>query len=425
MTRGALRKAAHQILRAGLVAVEPGRLIRQHLRISRAGISVAGLKVAIPKRLFVVAVGKAAIPMARTACRILGARMTAGIVIAPERAPRLPRMTSFVSSHPVPGATGVKAGGLVIKLLQGAKKDDLVLLLLSGGASALMPAPIDGVSLAHKQRVTRLLLKRGANIAETNAVRKRLSRLKGGGFARLAAPARVVALALSDVPGDDVRVIGSGPAVDDPAAGVLARKTVRRFLRANELSPTIRCALEKNPVKTSTITRAETKVIGSGRTFAEAAGRKARELGFACEVIPDALRGEARECGPALVSRFRRRGKTRLNCLILTGETVVRVTGRGRGGRNQELALSAIPALGQLPQATVLAAFSTDGRDGPTSASGGMVDDQTAARAEAAGVSVAEALKQNNSYKALRQLESLIVTGPTSTNVADVVLIVG
>ncbi|MEO8362027.1 MAG: DUF4147 domain-containing protein [Vicinamibacteria bacterium] len=425
MTRSALRKAAHQILRAGLAAVEPGRLVRQHLHVDRSHITAGGVKVRTPKRLFLVAVGKAAIPMAQAAHRILGARMTSGIVIAPNHAPRLARMMSFVSSHPVPDQAGVKAGKAVIRLLEAAEEDDLILLLLSGGASALMPAPIEGVSLADKQRVTRLLLKGGANIAETNAIRKRLSRLKGGGFARLAAPARVVALALSDVPGDDVSTIGSGPAVEDSRAPTLALQAVQKLLRTDTLPRSVRAALDKSPLKTSAEVRADTRVIGSGRTFAEAARRKAAALGFACEVIPDALRGEARDMGPALVARFRRSKKPRPKCLIVSGETVVHVKGRGVGGRNQELALSAIPTLGKMAQPTVFAAFATDGHDGPSTASGGMVDDRTDTKARVLGLSAAKALRQNNSHDVLRRTGALIVTGPTSTNVADIALILG
>ncbi|MEO8361479.1 MAG: DUF4147 domain-containing protein [Vicinamibacteria bacterium] len=426
MTRSALRKVALQILRAGLDAVEPGRLVRQNLRVTGTGISAGGVKIRTSKRLFMVAVGKAAIPMARAAHRILGTRLRSGIVIAPVKAPRMSRMKIFVARHPVPDAAGVKAGEAVIRLLATAQEDDVILLLLSGGASALMPAPIEGVSLADKQRVTRRLLKVGATIAEMNAVRKRLSRLKGGGFARLAAPARVVALALSDVPGDDVSTIASGPAVEDSRVATLARKAVQKHVRIeNDLPPSVRAALEKAPLKRSTEIRADTRVIGSGRTFAEGARRKATSLGFACEVIPDALHGEARDMGPALVAAFRRSKNSRPKCLIVSGETVVKVKGRGIGGRNQELALSAIPALENMAQPTVFAAFATDGRDGPTTASGGMVDDETGTKARALHLSVTKALRQNSSHDALRRTGALIVTGPTSTNVADIALVLG
>ena len=425
MTRGKLRGAARRILRAGLAAVEPGGLVRAHLAANRQGIHVDGLTVKGPKRVFVVSVGKAAVAMARAAHRILGARITSAIVIAPQAAPRMPRTVSLVCGHPIPDAAGIHAGKRVIQLLEKAERDDLVLLLLSGGASALMPAPVDGVSLVDKQRVTRLLLRRGATITEINAVRKQLSRLKGGGFARMAAPAQVITLALSDVSGDVIGAIGSGPTVADPRAGALARRTVRTLLKNTEVPPGIRRALRRPGVKSAVTSRTRTLVIGSGRTFAVAAAGEAREIGFRVRLLPGALRGEARLCGPALVGRFdKSRGRSPF-CLIATGETVVKVLGEGVGGRNQELALSAIPSLARLRHPAVLVAFATDGADGRSAASGGLVDDGTEYRAIARGVSVQTALNRNDSTKALRRLGSLIVTGPTGTNVADIALILG
>ncbi len=425
MTRAKLRAAARRILRAGLAAVEPGGLVRAHLSANRQGIHVDGLTLKGPKRVFVVSVGKAAVSMARAAHRILGARITSAIVIAPRAATRMPRTVSLVCGHPIPDAAGIRAGKRVIQLLEKAERDDLVLLFLSGGASALMPAPVYGVSLVDKQRVTRLLLRRGATITEINAVRKQLSRLKGGGFARMAAPAHVITLALSDVSGDDIGAIGSGPTVADPRAGALARRTIRSLLKNTEVPPGIRQALKRPGVKSAITGQTKTILIGSGRTFAKAAARKARELGLRARLLPGALRGEARLCGPALVRRFNKSRGRRPLCLIATGETVVKVLGTGVGGRNQELALSAIPSLQRLRHPAVLATFATDGMDGKSGASGGLVDDGTECRAIAKGVSVQTALDRNDSTKALRRLGSLIVTGPTGTNVADITLILG
>lgn len=424
MTRARLRAAALRILRAGLAAVEPGRLIREQLSVDGADIRAGKEIVRKPRRIFVVSVGKAAIPMAESAVGILGDRITAALVIAPIRAPSMPRTRSFRAGHPVPDADGVRAGRAVIRLLSQAGTGDLVLLLLSGGASSLMPAPIKGVSLRDKQRVTRLLLQRGATISEINAVRKRLSVLKGGGFARLAAPARVVALALSDVPGDDPRTIGSGPASEDPRATSLARKVMRRFFKAAEISLSVRRALLR-PASVRFRRNAKTFVIGSGTTFAKAASDEAKRIGFPCRVLIGGLRGDASGCGPAMVATFLRQRKGRPSCLIATGETVVAVTGPGLGGRNQELALAVVPRLSGLGFPVVLAAFATDGRDGPTRASGGLVDDRTASRARKMEVSIESALNRNDSYRALLKLGQLIVTGPTKTNVADVAIVLG
>lgn len=363
--------------------------------------------------------------MALSAHRVLKERVAKAIVIAPQRTPAMPRTRAFVAGHPIPDARGVRASEKVIQLLERAGRDDVVLLLLSGGASALMPAPIAGVSLHLKQRLTRLLLLRGASITEINAVRRQLSQLKGGGFARLAAPARVITLALSDVPGDDPSTIGSGPTLFDARANPLARRTVKHYLRDVSLARPVAAALGAPRRSEVHPGNARTLVIGSGRTFARAAARAARSLGYRTVVVPDALVGEARRCGPGLIARFTRLRRGRPTCLIATGETVVKVRGPGRGGRNQELALAAIPSLGQAVRATVLAALATDGRDGVSSAAGGIVDDHTAALAADRGVSVKAALDLNDSSKALGLLGALIVTGPTATNVADMALILG
>lgn len=335
------------------------------------------------------------------------------------------RTRSFIASHPVPDARGVRAARCVIRLLEEARRDDVVLLLLSGGASALMPAPVAGVSLRDKQRVTRLLLRRGATIEEMNAVRKQLSRLKGGGFARIADPARVITLALSDVPGDDPRVIGSGPAVNDPGARALARLTLRRYLKKNETPSGVARAWRQTATPGKEGRRSATIVIGSGRVFAHAAAARARELGFRVRRLIGGLRGEARACGPEIVRRFEARRMKRPVCLIATGETVVEVRGPGRGGRNQEMALAAAAPLAGSRRPVVFAAFATDGIDGNSPAGGALVDDLTQDRAVTRGVAIEAALDRNDSTAALARLGGLIVTGPTRTNVADVSLVLG
>ena len=425
MTRAALRSAARSILRAGLDAVEPGRLVRAHLSFEGGTIRAGDTIVRDPRRVFLVSVGKAAVPMARAAHRLLGRRINAAVVIAPARAPRLPRTTAFAAGHPIPNREGLRAARHVIRLLESASKGDLVLLLLSGGASALMPAPVKGVTLADKRRITRLLLMRGANIDELNAVRKRLSLLKGGGFARLASPATVATLAISDVPGDDVGTIGSGPTVRDRNAATTARRVVARFLGDVALPTGVRRALSAREIHRSRSTHARIKVIGSGRQFAEAAAHRARALGFRSVVREGALHGEARNCGPRLVRVFEEQRKRNPLCLIATGETVVRVLGNGRGGRNQEVALSAIGALSRRPIPTVLATLATDGRDGPTPYCGGLVDDLSSRRARKRGIDWEAFLENNDSSRALRSLNALLKAKNNRTNVADVTVLLG
>lgn len=405
--------------------MEPGRLVRSALKVDGSTLMAGRYRTTLKGRIFLVAVGKAAGPMALSAHRVLKERVARAIVIAPQETPSMPRTRAFIAGHPIPDARGVRASQRVIQLLERADRNDIVLLLLSGGASALMPAPISGVSLRQKQRLTRLLLLRGASIREINAVRRQLSRLKGGRFARLAAPARVITLALSDVPGDDPSTIGSGPALFDAGAKGLARRTVKRYLQDVALPPAVAAALMATGGRDVQPRNALTLVIGSGRTFARAAAQAARRRGFRTKVLADALKGEARQCGPGLVARFTKLRRGRPACLIATGETVVKVRGPGRGGRNQELALSAVPALGRARRATVLAAFATDGRDGASGAAGGIVDDHTAGLASDLGVSVEAVLDLNDSSRALGLLGALIVTGPTATNVADITLILG
>jgi hydroxypyruvate reductase len=400
--------------------------VGEHLRLDGHSLRIAGVVVK-PRRLFVVSAGQAAVPMARAALSILGRRLTEAIVIAPGKTPRMSRTRCFTAGHPIPDAAGLRAARSVIEMLERVGSGDVVLLLVSGGASALMPAPVEGVSLRDKQRVTGILLRHGATIGEMNAVRKRLSRLKGGGFSRLAFPARVIALAISDVPGDDPGTIGSGPTVDDAGARAAALRAARKYLGGATLPPGVFRALRRKAPKRRIAGRARPVVIGSGRTFARAAAREAEALGLSTRVRPDALRGEARVCGPDLVAQFEAlRGQGQgLSCLIATGETVVKVRGRGAGGRNQELALSSIEALSRCSQPTVLAAFATDGKDGNSDASGGMVDDATARRARARGVSIRASLDRNDSREALRRLGGLVLSRPTRTNVADVTVVVG
>jgi hydroxypyruvate reductase len=317
-------------------------------------------------------------------------------------------------------------------------RDDTLLVLLSGGASALLPAPIAGLRLEDKARTTSLLLRAGATIQELNTVRKHLSRLKGGGLARRAAPARVFTLVLSDVVGDDLSTIASGPTVPDPttfsdALAVLDRRgllrqtplRVRRHLEAGARGQTP----ETPKAGDAAFRRTVTHVVGGNRRSVLAAAREASRLGLRPVVLTTRLEGEAREVARCLVAILRecaeREGsRRRPTCLLAGGETTVTMAGAGQGGRNQELAVAAAASLDGFPVPAVVASFATDGIDGTSDAAGGVVDDRTVRRARALGLAAPSAfLAQSDSRNFLGPLGDLILTGPTGTNVVDIAVL--
>ena len=386
-------------------------------------------------RIALVAVGKAAVAMARAAEARLGSRIAEGLVVTTEDA-ALEHLRVRIAGHPVPDARGLVAAAEVEALARGLGQDDLLLVLLSGGASALLPAPAEGVSLADKARTTSLLLRAGASIHELNAVRKHLSRLKGGGLASAAWPARVAALVLSDVVGDDLSTIGSGPTEPDPttfaqAQGVLERRGVLGDVPAavrERLARGARGEVAETPKPGApSLRRVATRIVGSGRISVLAAAREARRMGLRPVVLTTRLEGEAREAARVLVAILRetveRAGASAAPvCLLAGGETTVSVRGHGQGGRNQELAVAAALALEGFPAPAVVASFATDGVDGASDGAGGIVDDTTTARAARLGLAPAAVfLAANDTRNYLGPLGDLILTGPTGTNVADVV----
>ncbi|MGE0452357.1 MAG: glycerate kinase [Vicinamibacteria bacterium] len=424
------------MLRAALLAARPAPLVAARLRVEGETLAVAGVRHRLGRgRVLVLAVGKAAAAMARAAERALGRHLDGGLAIDVSGRARPRRLPLLLAGHPVPDARGLRAARAAAALARGLGQDDLLLVLLSGGASALLPAPAEGISLADKARVTARLLAAGASIDELNVVRKHLSRLKGGGLARLAAPARVVCLALSDVVGDDLATIGSGPTHPDSstfaeAIAILERRgglelapaAVRRHLEAGARGRRPETAKPGD----ACFVRVRTRVIGSGKLSLAAAAREARRLGLRTVVLTARLSGEAREVAPALLARLRRRLRfsrsSRPLCLLASGETTVTVRGRGRGGRNQELALAAVEPLARFPGPAVVATLATDGRDGHSDGAGAVVDDTTLARGRSRGLDEpAAALARNDSARYLEAVGDQVRTGPTGTNVADIV----
>ena len=434
-----------RIREAALRAVDPARAVQAHLHLAEGRLWIAGtpLELAQRQRILVLAVGKAAIPMAQAAGEILGAALTAGIVVTKTGhaagAVLSPALRVFEAEHPTPGVTGQQAATEIIRLLADVTPQDLVLVLLSGGASALLPAPAEGLTLEDLQATTTLLLRSGATIVELNAVRKHLSRLKGGQLARLAAPAPVAALILSDVVGDPLDVIASGPTTPDPTTYADAWRILERYkllLRVPEavqrhLAAGVAGKLPETPKSDDPcFAQVQNHVIASNRAAAQAAAQAATESGYRALLLSTFVEGEAREVAKvavALMRSVRQHGDPfpPPACLLWGGETTVTVRGSGTGGRNQELALAAALALDGLPHAALMA-LATDGTDGPTDAAGAVVDGETAARARVLGLDLHAALDNNDAYPALDAVDALLRTGPTGTNVNDLlVMLVG
>jgi hydroxypyruvate reductase len=387
----------------------------------------------------VVAVGKAARPMllaAVAAATQVPLRHVAGVSAhLPEAMPA--GATWHTAGHPVPDDRSVAAARAVLAMAAAANSRDLLLLLLSGGASALMALPADGMSLEDKQRTSERLLKEGAEVHALNAVRKHLSAIKGGQLAA-AAGGSVLTLAVSDVVGDELTAIGSGPTVPDlttfaDALAALDRHGGRDGYPAGvvaRLTAGARDALPETPKPGDPrLSRSTARVIGGARTAIDGARAAAQSRGYAVHVIEEPLTGEARHAARGLVDAASRAVKARGRplCILAAGEMTVRVAGTGKGGRNQECALAMARGLETVGPAVVAASIGTDGVDGPTDAAGGIVDTTTLARAEAADIGPPERyLEDNNSYVFLDELGDLIRTGPTNTNVGDLqVILIG
>ncbi|MBC7221834.1 glycerate kinase [Candidatus Bipolaricaulota bacterium] len=433
-----LKEDARRIIQAALSAVDPQACVLRFLRREKyiLWIREKPLDLRRIKRVFVVGFGKASAAMAQAVEEVLGERIEAGIVVTAE-GNALPAKATEVreASHPIPDERGVLAAKAIRDLATKAEEDDLVLVLISGGGSALLPLPREEITLGDLQKVNDLLLRSGATIQEMNAVRKHLEVLKGGGLAKVAFPAQVISLILSDVPGDPLDVVASGPTVPDPstysqAIGILKAREiwekvpdrVQKLLLRGEKGEIPETPKPGDPC----FSRVENVLVGNGAMAAEAALEEGKKLGYPGLILTTSLQGEAREVGKVFASIAREMVKYgrpvgRPGMVVAAGETTVVVKGKGKGGRNQELALSAALEIEGLP--LVLCAFSTDGKDGSTEAAGALLDGETALRIRAKGVDPEKALLENDSYHALEAAGDLIITGPTGTNVADLVFI--
>lgn len=430
-----LRDDARRILDTALAAADPRDAVLRALRREGDRLTLPGGETAElgeVERVLIVGAGKAAVGMARGALEALGDRVAGGCVSVPHGGGAdLPGIVVWEAAHPVPDTHGLAGAVAALHVARSAGERDVVLCLLSGGASALWPCPPAEVGLTGLREVTAALLRAGAEIGELNAVRKHLSRIAGGGLARAAAPARLVTLAISDVVGSPLDVIGSGPGVPDSTTFAEAVAVLRKHrvpapeaVMAHLQAGAAGLVPETPKPGDAAFRRASAHVVASVRDALAGAARAAEELGYQAEIVAHDLEGEARAAarGIAALARRRRGEHAGPLALLFGGETTVAVRGKGRGGRNQELALALALELAD-EDGTLAATLGTDGVDGPTPAAGAIVDSGTVARGGERGEDARAALDRNDSHTFFRATGELVVTGPTGTNVGDVVLV--
>ena len=436
MSKSKQRSQALKIFKAALDASDPIGAINRHLRVD-GDVLVAGKKKYLLSsfgRVLVVGAGKAGASMAQAVERLLGKRIEAGLInVKYGHLAKLRRIELHECGHPVPDAAGVAGAERIAAIAESAGQNDLLICLISGGASALMPSPVPPITLEEKQATTRLLLASGASIHEVNAVRKHISRIKGGQLSRLASPATVLSLMLSDVIGDDLDVIGSGPTAPDGATFASAQAVIEKYglsgkvpqAVATHIEAGIRGEIPDTPKPADPIfDRVQNLIVGSNRLAVEAAAAKARELGLKPLVLSTRIEGETKDVArmhAAIAKEVLDSGRPvkAPACIISGGETTVTIRGEGLGGRNQEFVLAAAIDLAGAGDVVVLSG-GTDGTDGPTDAAGAIADGATVARAEALGLNAGKFLANNDSYHFFEPLGDLIKTGPTNTNVMDV-----
>jgi hydroxypyruvate reductase len=433
----ALRDDARHIWQACLGAVDPYQAVRRALVLDGSQLRVGGRTYDLGryKRVIAVGAGKAGAPMAQALEDVLGPRLKAGLVVVKEGHGDATRVVEILeASHPLPDQRGLDAGQALVELLAQTDEQTLVFCLLSGGGSALLVAPAPGLTLADKQETTRLLLACGAEIGEINAVRKHLSALKGGGLARLASPATVISLIVSDVVGDPLDVIASGPTVADASTWADVRTVLRRHDLLHKVPPVVRQRLEMGvagrvddtpKAGQDFLARVQNLVVASNRQALLDGLVRAQERGYQSLLLSSSLTGEARVLGgvlAALAREVRTSGHPLAPpcCLISGGESTVTLGPEpGQGGRNQELALAAALGLRDIPGVLLLSAGS-DGTDGPTEAAGALALGDTVARARALGLMPRRHLERHDAYPFFKALGDLWITGPTRTNVMDI-----
>jgi glycerate 2-kinase len=439
-----MRSQAQELFRASLRRVDPYEAVRRFVRLEgntllldEEGESKTVLDLQAFARVFVVGGGKATAPMARAVEDILGERIRKGIInVKYGFAEELVRTELVEAGHPLPDQKGLEGARKILDLLQSAGERDLIFSLISGGGSALLPLPAGIITLAEKQALTKKLLECGASIDEINAIRKHISLSKGGQLARAAFPATTVNLMLSDVVGDRMDVIASGPFVPDESSFKEAWAIIEKY-EITDIPESIKVHLQKGlrgeipetpKAGDLVFSRVHNRIVGSNLLALEAAKDEAERMGYRTLILSSRVEGETKEVArvhTAIAKEILASGQPLRPpaCVVSGGETTVTIRGHGLGGRNQEFCLAAALDLADLPPRVVVLSGGTDGNDGPTPAAGAIVDQQTVQRGIRAGMNAAEYLRNNDSFRFFEKTGELLMTGPTKTNVMDVRLV--
>jgi len=409
-----LREDAFKIINKSIESILPDKAVKEEVE-----------KLNLSGNVYLVAIGKAAWRMAKAAKDFLKDKIEEGIVITKygHSQGQIEGLKIYEAGHPVPDENTIKATEKVVELVKKLNEKDTLLFLVSGGGSALFELPVEEISLEDLKRTTDLLLKSGANIVEINTIRKHLSQVKGGKFAKLVEPAKIYSLVLSDVLGDRLDSIASGPAYPDSTTVQDVERIVEKY-RLNLPEHVINALKNETPKDLNNV---ETRIVGSVSKVCENAQEVAKSLGYNTLILTTTLDCEAKEAGSFLASiakevKEKNRPLEKPCCIILGGETVVHVRGRGIGGRNQELALSAARGILNYED-VVIVSVGTDGTDGPTDAAGGIVDGMTVRRLAEKGINIEDVIDNNDSYHALQSIDGLVITGPTGTNVNDLTFV--
>ena len=419
-----LRKDALQIFKAAISDLKAEQIIKRKVKLrgDRLEIDKKTYHLKNFRKVFVIGAGKVSAYMAKAIEEILADRITEGLVITKYRhLTRLKKIKLIKAGHPIPDKNSLWGTKKIKKLLNSVGPEDLVINLISGGGSSLMTLPVRGITLEDIRKLTKLLLSSGATIHEINTIRKHLSQVKGGNLARLIYPAQSINLIISDVIGDDLDVIASGPTVADSSTLKQALNLLKKYKLSNKVSKNISKYLNETPKKNDLIFKTVYNlIVASNKLAILAAVKKAQQLGYQTKILSLTLQGEAREVAKKILN-FKKKQSQPI-CLISGGETTVTIKGKGKGGRCQEFALaSAIEISGK--ENLVVLACGTDGTDGPTEVAGAIADSQTIARARKKGLDPEKYLTNNDSYHFFKKLGDLIITGPTQTNVMDLYLI--